>query len=91
VIAITRLCDGAHKPTGAARQRHRLRASSPSFRPGSRRNEPERGQRCCRSLPVTSRSGYWCFCSISMARGNRMLFSRWMCWCKSTSNSFNAW
>ena len=28
--------------------------------------------------------------SISIARGNRMLFSRWMCWCRSASNSASA-
>src|SRR5690606_21517451 len=27
--------------------------------------------------------------SISMARGNMMLFSRWMCRCRSVSNSFS--
>jgi hypothetical protein len=35
------------------------------------------------------RSGLYRVCSAA-ARGNRMLFSKWMCWCRSPSSSISA-
>lgn len=43
-----------------------------------------------RTVALENKTPRQCDFSISIARGNKMLFSRWMCWCRSASNAASA-